>query len=260
MAKLTKQQAKLHAQACEILQQDVLSLPEREFVLEHWREDANHVNSPAGAFMTPFELANSFAYACSMDEPGRYIDLCAGIGALSFHLHQYTLRNSGETEYVCVEINPDYAEVGRKILPEATWIVADVFDIPNMDLGRFDVAIGNPPFGRINRNGKSGPNYNGPQFEYHVIDIASQIADDGYFIIPQESAPFRFSGRQSFKEETTPKHDKFLSETGFQMSCVSIDTSFARNMWRGTSPAVEIVAIKFPEPRLTHEPVPAMVM
>jgi hypothetical protein len=55
----------------------------------------------------------------------------------------------GFTELTCVEINPRYFEVGRKLLPEARWINADVFDWRTLDLGRYDVAIANPPFGRV---------------------------------------------------------------------------------------------------------------
>ncbi len=44
-------------------------------------------------------------------------------------------------------------EIGRKLLPEARWINADVFDWRELDLGRYDCAIGNPPFGRVKRQG-----------------------------------------------------------------------------------------------------------
>jgi tRNA1(Val) A37 N6-methylase TrmN6 len=36
------------------------------------------------------------------------------------------------------------------LLPEAHWINADVFDWRTLGLGRYDVAIANPPFGRSN--------------------------------------------------------------------------------------------------------------
>jgi 2-polyprenyl-3-methyl-5-hydroxy-6-metoxy-1,4-benzoquinol methylase len=41
---------------------------------------------------------------------------------------------------VCIEKNPDYVAVGRKVVPEATWICADVFDLP-ADLGRYDRVV-----------------------------------------------------------------------------------------------------------------------
>lgn len=46
-------------------------------------------------------------------------------------------------DITCVELNPHYVEVGKKVVPEATWICADVLDpfLPDL-LGQFDFAIG----------------------------------------------------------------------------------------------------------------------
>lgn len=90
-----------------------------------------------------------------------------------------------------MELNPDYVAVGRKVLPEATWLVANIFDLP-ASLTGFDCAIANPPFGRIKQAGAS-PRYAGGDFEYKVIDVASDRANYGVFLIPQSSSPFRLS-------------------------------------------------------------------
>ncbi|WP_165420444.1 hypothetical protein [Edaphobacter modestus] len=45
MSRLSKQLTALHAQACALLQKDVLTFDERVFVLDHWQEGANHINS-----------------------------------------------------------------------------------------------------------------------------------------------------------------------------------------------------------------------
>ena len=50
MAKLTKAQAKLHEKAVKLLQCKELSEADTRFVFDHYREDANHINSTAGAF------------------------------------------------------------------------------------------------------------------------------------------------------------------------------------------------------------------
>jgi len=42
MAKLTKKEAKNQAEACKLLVRESLSLDEKHFILEHWREDARH--------------------------------------------------------------------------------------------------------------------------------------------------------------------------------------------------------------------------
>ncbi|TDD34616.1 hypothetical protein E1286_40665 [Nonomuraea terrae] len=61
---------------------------------------------------------------------------------------------------MCVESNELYVEVGRRVLPEATWIVGDVFDVSSMGLGMFDCAISKPPSGCTPR-GRVGPRYRG---------------------------------------------------------------------------------------------------
>jgi len=69
------------------------------------------MNGACGAHFTPAGLARDFA----IDAGGgrRVIDLCAGIGGLGFWLD----LDGRAGELVCVEVNPAYVEVGRKILP-----------------------------------------------------------------------------------------------------------------------------------------------
>ena len=252
MSKLTKAQAKTHHEACEILKKDVLTQDDRWFVLENWREDATHVNTTAGAFFTPPELARSF----SIEVHGsRIIDLCAGIGTLAFLVRE--MRGFGPApELTCVEINPDYVAVGRKVLPEARWVQASVFEMP--DLGRFDCAIGNPPFGAIKRGNANAPRFRGRQFEYHVIDIASDIAEHGAFIIPQGSAPFRYSGEPGFTKAEGDDYRAFRQRTGIELahSC-GIDCSDSTNQWHGVAPKVEIVTADFGEARARRAGPPA---
>src|SRR5262249_47611369 len=80
-------------------------------------------------------------------------------------------RRGTQLEIVCIEQNPDYVTVGKKVLPEATWICANVLDLP-ASLGRFDCAIANPPFGRIKSTG-AAPRYTGAEFEYSVSRLAA---------------------------------------------------------------------------------------
>lgn len=242
MAKLTKLQRKAHAKACEMLQQDTLTIDERIFVLDNWHEGADHNNGAAGAHFTPNSLARDFA----IDAGGgrRVIDLCAGIGSLAFWL---TLDGRAAREgqrLVCVEMNPAYVEVGRKIVPEAEWITADVFDLP-ADLGYFDLAISNPPFGKVSRS-RNAPRYHGGAFEFHVIDIASDLADRGAFIVPQGSAPFRFSGTRTYTEMSGDGVKAFTRMTGIELEpgC-GIDTAYHQHEWRDVAPLCEVVLAEF---------------
>lgn len=244
MSKLTKAQAKAHQEACDLLQKDVLTHDEKWFVLENWQESATHVNTVAGAFFTPPELARSF---CIEVAGRRIIDLCAGIGTLSF-LYLEKCCWGPAPEITCVEINPDYIAVGRKLLPEARWVQASVFELPA--LGRFDFAISNPPFGNIQRGGKDAPRYRGRQFEYHVIDIASDLADHGAFIVPQMSAPFEYSGRRDFRVVKQEGYLAFEAKTGIELGAnCGIDCSACQSDWHGVAPKVEIVTADFVEAR-----------
>lgn len=252
MSKLTKAQAKAHQEACDLLNKDVLTLDEKWFVLENWQESATHVNTVAGAFFTPPELARSF---CVEVGGHRIIDLCAGIGTLSF-LYREKCSWGTAPEITCVEINPDYIAVGRKLLPEARWVQASVFDLP--PLGHFDCAIGNPPFGAIKRGGMDAPRFKGKQFEYHVIDVASEIADHGVFIIPQMSAPFRYSGSDTYREVKEAGYLAFENKTGIELGAnCGIDCSACKDDWHGVAPAVEIVIADFVEARARRAGPPA---
>ena len=246
MAKLTKAQSKAHRQAEELLAKDVLTLDDKAFVYENWNEAALHDNTRSGAFFTPMSLANDF----KLEVPGpRILDICAGIGILSFcKLHFQWHEPERVPQFTCVEINPDYVRVGKKLLPEATWICADIFDVWQ-DLPRdFTTAIANPPFGNIRHAGKA-PRYSGPEFEYKIIDIAGHLASYGAFILPQMSAPFRYSGAQCYQRSETDKYRRFAEQTGIHLEAgCGIDTTFHCDGWKHGAPLTEIVCAEFETP------------
>jgi len=250
MAKLTKAEARAHAQAMEYLQQDQLTEEQKDFVFTHFHEAAYHVNGAAGAFFTPLELAWDFALdAVYNDEQKqfRYLDMCAGIGVLSYCLLK---RKPGE-QVTCVEINPDYVAVGKKLVPEARWICGDITDLALQEqLGFFDCAYSNPPFGAVpSFKNKRGPHYSGQEAEYKVIDIASQLAKNGNFIIPQGSSGFKYSGHSSYERDETDKYKKFHAQTGIHLDLgLSIDTTAeGYGRWKTCNPRVEFVVAEFDE-------------
>ncbi|WP_433717017.1 hypothetical protein ACQP2U_42475 (plasmid) [Nocardia sp. CA-084685] len=257
MAKLTKAEEKRHELALELVDLDrELDEEEKWFVLEHFQEVSTALNSTHGAFFTPAGLASDFSI--EMPDWGiRVIDLGAGIGRLSFACRDLLRRQNGlpPREFVCVEHNPEYVRVGKKVMPEATWVCGDILDVPDMGLGRFDVAIGNPPFGSIKRSGNA-PGYTGRKFEYHAIAVAAQVADYGLFIIPQMSAPFTYSGKCHFTPNTGDgEYQKFSQSTGvtLKMNC-GIDTAHYNTDWHGVSPSAEIVKVDFTERSTTAAP------
>jgi predicted RNA methylase len=244
VARLSKAQIKLHREAEELLTLDHLDDDQREFVLDNWQESALHINSAAGAFFTPSGLAGDLALFSQADT---VIDLCAGIGGLGLW---NWWRSNRRAKVTCIEINPAYVAVGRKIFPEATWICASVETAPT--LGRFDIAIGNPPFGKTAKI--KGPRYSGVD-DLAVVDIASECADFGTFILPSNSCPFEYSGRDDYRARSTPVFDKFHAATGIDLTCEPIDCGYYKDDWRGVSPRVEVVGTDFTDvqaSRLLH--------
>ena len=235
------------------MKKDELTFEEKLIVYEKWNESAISLNSEAGAFFTPLGLARDFSLELWKEST---IDLCAGIGMLSF----YAYHNAGVTDITCVELNPIYYEIGKKLLPEARWINASIFDLPE-DIGRFGQAISNPPFGKIKAGvtNKDDFKYKGSEFELLTIEIGSKIADRGIFLIPQSSTPFRYSGAPYYQDlrevnkgynphGLTPmqKVNKFIKETDFDYQFgMGIDTSHYKDEWKGVSPICEIVMFDY---------------
>ena len=233
MSRLSKKQIAAHREAVALLARDRLNDDEREFVLDHWQESANHINSAAGAFFTPSGLARDTAIYCNGAE--RIIDLCAGIGGLGLWAWWLSDRKAHVT---CVEVNPDYVAVGRKLFPEANWICASV----EQASGRYDCAISNPPFGTTAKI--KGPRFSGVD-DLAVVDIAADLASWGVFILPTGSVPFEYSGRDCYRERRAAKYDRFHQQTGIALSCESTDASYYAEDWRGVSPKVEVCSVSF---------------
>lgn len=247
--KLTKDQAKRHNAALSLLAKDKLTMDERWQVFEDFHEGATVSNGEIGAHFTPIGLACDMAL--DMYNGGRVLDLCAGIGMLSFANAIRTYHTIDKwPDMVCIEKNPAYVEIGRKLLPEATWICADVFDLPKLGLGHFDGVISNPPFGKSARRDARAPRYTGADFEFHVIDLAADHADYGCFLIPQGSSSFRFSGQRGGEYLKDGKGRDFEKATGWEMhpGC-GVDCSIYRNDWKSTAITCEIVTIAFDELR-----------
>lgn len=248
MSKLTKRQIAAHDEAIRLLSQATLSEEEKEFVFENYREDARHINSKAGAFFTPSGLARDLAIhiPCKYGETTRIIDLCAGIGALSYAAH---LGDGGWGTITWTSLVWKSTRIMSKLessfSPEATWICGDALDQALLaSLGHFDYAIANPPFGNIKTEHRES--YHQGAFEYMVIEAASRIADGGAFILPQMSAPFIYSGARKHRWLEAGRARDFEAATGIRLEFnIGIDTSCYKGDWHCVAPVCEIVCCEF---------------
>lgn len=200
-------------------------------VFQDYQEGATNLNSLAGAFFTPYDLARDFAIEVTGNS---IIDLCAGIGCLSYACTNSDIKN----KLTCIELNPEYVAIGKKLVPWANWHCRDVTEIKELDTkSKYDVAIANPPFGNI--GGHS-------MFDLEVVRIASKIAKHGVFILPQMSTPFRYSGCRDYSEEITDKLARWMGKNNieFEMNC-GIDCNQYIDSWKSVKPIVEIVLCTF---------------
>lgn len=213
----------------------VLTHEDKEFIFNNYKGDGV---GATGAFFTPEMLAWDFIIDAG--STGRCIELCAGIGRLSYY--QF-MRNKPE-HITCVELNPEYVLIGQRVLPEAEWITGDALNFTSTE--RYDIVYGNPPFGKIKTSDISGRAYTGSEFEYKVIEHGSTLAPYGVFIVPQGSAGFLYSGRRYYERNESTKYRKFTEQTGwmFEAGC-GIDTAIYRDEWNGTKVVCEVVTVDY---------------
>lgn len=236
--KLTKAQTRAMSEVNQLVALDRrLTDDERQFVLDNYHPGATSNNAEIGAFFTPSDLAVDLSVEVCGGKT--VVDLCAGIGALAYACEYQA------NDFVCVESNAEYVRVGRKVMPEARWIHANVFGDWWKDLGKFDFAISNPPYGHVRADGFQG-RYSGGEFEYKIIEQASRLAKWGVFLLPQLSAPFMLSGVPCFKDSVSAKCRKFMDQTGIELgSNCGLDTSRYADEWRGVTMICEIVTCDF---------------
>lgn len=236
MAKLTKQQSKLHQQTLDLIHSDsILNFEQKEFILQNYYGDG--IGS-TGAFFTPEMLAWDFTI--DSYSQGNVIELCAGIGRLSFCMQTRCKPKS----ITCVELNPDYVMVGKRVLPEANWICMDALQYASNT--RYDIVYGNPTFGKISTSQSVTGRYRGSEFEYKIIEHGSTLSDYGVWIVPQGSAGFLYSGRRYYERHESAKYQKFTKETGlvFEAGC-GIDTSIYRDEWHNTNVLCEVITVEY---------------
>lgn len=204
-----------------------------------------------GAFFTPPGLASDLAVevptpSASSSRPMRLLDACAGVGTLALAVVGHLDRGGREApagyELTMVERSEQFAEVGRRLLPWARWVVGDVLEEGLLaHLGPFDWAVSNPPYGLSVRS----PWLLSRRSHFAVAEAVSRVAAGATLLLPQQCLPFRYSGRRRYEEvdpsAVDPGYAAWCRATGWEMTPSSIDTSLYSGEWRMASPVVEVV-------------------
>lgn len=237
MARVTKKESQLRLKVMELVHSDrQLTEDDKEFIFNNYRGDGI---GATGAFFTPEMLAWDFMLDAGCSDA--CIELCAGIGRLSY----YQFIRNKPSHITCVELNPEYVLIGKRVLPQAEWITGDALQYTPDRFYR--VAYGNPPFGKINTSGAYTGRYTGSEFEYKIIDRAREYSSYGVWIVPQGSAGFKYSGHTYYDRSIqSAKYIKFEKDTGLILHPgVGIDTSIYRDQWNGTKVTCESVLVDY---------------
>lgn len=238
--KLSKLQTKRHGEAESLLSLSrKLNQPEREFCLTHWLPGATGNIGIHGVFFTPESIATSFPY----EGHGATIDACAGIGRLAYHCWQASMwSNDPRFSLTCVEFNSQYYEVGKRILPEAEWIRADLADYAKSLDGKrpFRNAISNPPYGRVPTL-QQWKHYSGPAHLVAAAILGDICTTDVRLLIPENDIC------QDFQRHTTGDSSSYTRFRAafphLSLNHASFDFSEFRNEWIGASPNVTLATL-----------------
>ena len=256
MSKITRQQIKRHEEAEGLLwgSDKKLTHDQVAFCLEHWdpRALAGKQVAQNEAYFTPLPLALDMGKYIGGD--GRLVvDIGAGIGRLAYAVLCANWWDMQQVRVTAVELNPEYVAVGRRLLPEVTWVQGDMYDRALwQSLPRFDEAISNPPFGQVLTDCDTGwVGYRGPG-GLMAAAIGLRAARLGVtMILPQTQTPFRYSGAPLGNNVYTDNHTGYLKRflagrPTLEWHHSSLDTELPgyKSGWRGAAPLVEVVTLR----------------
>lgn len=243
MAKLSKQDWKLHERANDLVESDsTLTWEERDFIFDNWNPMARNDVGAAGAFFTPAGVAHEFHVRGDTDMP--VIDLCAGIGILTYqYVRAWQYYKPKNQSLICIERNYDFYQVGKRLVPEAHWIHDSIF---NQDLiadlaDEFDdcLPISNPPFGAVTVDPQETKWLikSKDSIEVMAMDVALHLSNSALFILPE--------GYVNHIDSTNPKFRKAkkIKERypNLYLELWCTDLSSYDNDWKGANPKVQIV-------------------
>ncbi len=254
MSKLSKPEIRDHERAMElVLKDEDLTHDEQLEVLAKYHPGANHMNSKAGAFFTPYDLAWELAFDIGFDKGHWSVDICAGIGVLARAWmdrteNQDNWPRKSDWKMVCIEKNPDYIRVGKKVVPEAIWIQGDVFDAKTWKgLPYFKVALMNPPFGKVPFSKEDpipGLQMKG-DFDLRCLELGLLKAEIVGIIAPSKTLGYVYSGRSTCYRKLDTGNMVKLEKVYPDVECfaASIDCDSFIDEWKGVKPRVEMGSV-----------------
>jgi predicted RNA methylase len=236
--KITKEKEKLHDEALAILSLSrKLNFDEIEKVYAQYNPMATHRVSKGAIYFTPTGLCRDLATMARIERKSSVLDLCAGIGGLTWEMQILEAYdgNANAKRHVCVEIDPEFCDVGKKLIPDVEWIRGDVFDQDLMrSLGEFDLGISNPPFGHV----PGLDNYRAWSQQKHpahlaTVDVLLRMCHTGIAILPENSVnPLHSPNREQSRD-----YSRFVAEyPGVDLVPIPVDVS--RYEWNGANPNV----------------------
>lgn len=203
MAHVTQAAVKAHRKAEDVLwgSDKRLDDDQIEFVLQNWNPVIGDNAIGRSAFFTPLDLAGDLVAMALPDwSEGklRIVDLCAGIGHLTYHAqlrYRWAIRNLEQgrvPEFWAIERSPTFVKVGRRLLPDVNWVEGSIFDLSLWtELGVFTCAISNPPFGGMAKGGDdtSWLRYKGP-LDLLTAEVGLRVTRWGVgMILPRMNCP-----------------------------------------------------------------------
>lgn len=273
MGKLSKREIKRQQEVQTVLQKEHLTIDEIEYIYENYDPGYDTNVSEKGIYFTPLDLAQDFALFAP--KHGHIVDLCGGIGMLSYKLICMSYYHNPIESITIIEQNKRFCEIGTKLLSgltrynhnlkwasdstpiEINYINASMYDYEMWEnitaplkRGKFDLCTSNPPYGKAGPNERvesSWLNYTGER-ELMALELAHRYSNHAHFIIPPSSCEFQYSGRPYYGRRPSKKIDRFKKanpDMFFYMEAEGIDASIYRDEWKGTSITTEVANISF---------------
>lgn len=258
MARITKEKSKLHDQAMDLIfgTDRNLKWDELWFCFNNYNPMAEHNVSKGAIFFTPEGICEQFATAVG-GVGGKLIDLCAGIGKLSAYVMAHngvgwygsrTMQFHGDLESVtCVENNPEFVKVGKRLLPQADWVEGSVFDAELMaSLGEFNVAISNPPYGNIPSVKQANWTRTTGGAEWRVMEVACRMCwNGGKMIVPKIVSDYDLEKREYRKEK---EGDKYIRKAWEHVGNIAlnpwaVDLREYQRDWEGMTVAPDLYIV-----------------